>query len=220
MQDANVSNDLRQRSLSQVKALEYGRYDINRYRFRTAKLEVNHPLAAMTNNGVVANGKDASGLAADYYGILQKIIEYTFGGTTELKVVFFECDWFDLVHGTRIDNFGMVEVKHESRYSGTNILFAHQAQQVYYLSYPHESMKHWWVVYKVNPEIDTHRYDAHVERHNDDDVVHVYEEENEGHQSLSFIISNGAGLTELATCDVELMEEEPCPSKKHLQKSK
>jgi hypothetical protein len=72
MQDANVSNDLRQRSLGQVKALEYGRYDINRYRFWTAKLEVNHPLAAMTNNGVVANGKDASGLAADYYGILQK----------------------------------------------------------------------------------------------------------------------------------------------------
>jgi hypothetical protein len=71
----------------------------------------------------------------------------------ELKVVFFQCDWFDPVNGTRVDDFGMVEVKHESRYSGINLLFAHQAQHVYYLSYPHSSLKNWWVVYKVNPEM-------------------------------------------------------------------
>jgi hypothetical protein len=89
MQDVNVSDDLRQLSLGQVKALEYGRYDINGYHFQTVKLEASHPLAATTNNGVVANGEDSSGLAADYYGILQKIIEYTFGGAKELKIVFF-----------------------------------------------------------------------------------------------------------------------------------
>jgi hypothetical protein len=55
------------------------------------------------------------------------------------KLCFFECDWFDLVNNTRVDDFGMVEVKHESRYSGNNLLFSHQAQQVYYLSYPHEA---------------------------------------------------------------------------------
>jgi hypothetical protein len=125
MQDANVSNDLRQLSLGQVKALEYGRYDINGYRFWMTKLEASHPLDATINNGVVANGEDASGLAVDYYGVLQKIIEYTFGGNKELNVVFFECDWFDPVNGTRVDDFGMVEVKHESRYSGNNLLFAH-----------------------------------------------------------------------------------------------
>jgi hypothetical protein len=59
-----------------------------------------------------------------------------------------------------------------------------------------------------------------MERHDDDDVVHVYQEKNEGHQSLSFTVFDGAGLTELATRDIELMEEEPGPSKKHLQKSK
>jgi hypothetical protein len=155
MQDANVPDDLRQLSLGQVKALEYGRYDINGYHFWMAKLEVSHPLAATTNSGVVANGEDVNGLATDYYGVLQKIIEFTFGGNKELKVVFFECDWFNPVNGTKVDDFGMVEVKHESRYSGNNFLFAHQAQQVYYLSYPHESMKHWWVVYKVNPKMDT-----------------------------------------------------------------
>jgi hypothetical protein len=76
--------------------------------------------------------------------------------------VFFECDWFDPVNGTRVDDFGMVEMKHELHYLGNNLLFAHQAQQLYYLSYPHESMKHWWVVYKVNPEMDTHRYNHYI----------------------------------------------------------
>jgi hypothetical protein len=51
MQDANVPDDLRQLSLGQVKALEYGRYDINGYHFWMAKLEVSHPLAATTNSG-------------------------------------------------------------------------------------------------------------------------------------------------------------------------
>jgi hypothetical protein len=111
-----------------VKELEYGRYDINGYHFRTAKLEASRPLVATTNSRVVANNEDTSGVAADYYGVLQKIIEYTFGGTKELKVVFFHCDWFDLVNGTRVDDLGMLEVKHESRYSGNNLLFAHQAQ--------------------------------------------------------------------------------------------
>jgi hypothetical protein len=87
---------------------------------------------------------------------------------------------------------------------------------VYYLSNPHESMKHLWVVYKVNPEIDTRRYDAYVERHDDGDVVHVYQEENKGNQSLSFTVSDRVGLTELATHDVDLREEEPGPSKKRL----
>jgi hypothetical protein len=134
--------------------------------------------------------------------------------------MFFECDWFDPVNNTRVDDFGMVEEKHESCYSGNNLLFAHQAQQVYYLSYPHKSMKHWWVVYKVNPEMDTHRYDAYVERHDDDDAIHAYQEENEGHQILSFTVFDGVGLVELATRDVELMKEELNPSKKRIRKSK
>jgi hypothetical protein len=186
--------------------------------FQTVKLEASHPLVATRNNGVVANGEDASGLAADYYDILQKILEYTLGGTKELKVVFLECDLFDLVNGTRVGDFGMVEVKHKSCYSGNNLLFAHQAQQVCYLSYPHESIQNWWVVYKVNPEMDTCRYNAYVERHNDDDVIHVYQEEIEGHQS--FTVSDEVRLAKLATRDVELMEEGPGLSKNCLQKSK
>jgi hypothetical protein len=72
MLDFNVSNGLRQLSLGQVKALEYGRNDINGYHFWTVKLEAGRPLAAITNSGVVANGEDNSGLAANYYGVLKK----------------------------------------------------------------------------------------------------------------------------------------------------
>jgi hypothetical protein len=125
MQDANVSNDLRQLSLSQVKALEYSRYNINGYHFRTVKLGASHPLAATTNSGLVTSGKDATGHVADYYSIPKNIIEYMFGGAKELKVVFFQCDWFDPINGTRVDEFGMVEVKHEVLYSGSDLLLAH-----------------------------------------------------------------------------------------------
>jgi hypothetical protein len=61
-----VYDNLRQLLLGQVKALGYSRYDINEYCFRIAKLEA--------NSGVVANGEDASRLAADNYGILQKFL--------------------------------------------------------------------------------------------------------------------------------------------------
>jgi hypothetical protein len=66
--------------------------------------------------------------------------------------------------------------------------------------------------------MDTRRYDAYVERHSNYDVIHVYQEENDGHQS--FTVSDRVGFTELATRDVELMEEESGSSKKRLQKSK
>jgi hypothetical protein len=59
-----------------------------------------------------------------------------------------------------------------------------------------------------------------MERHENDDVIRVYQEENEGDQGLRFTVSEKVGLTELATRDVELMEDELGPSKKRLQKSK
>jgi hypothetical protein len=47
-----------------------------------------------------------------------------------------------------------------------------------------------------------------MERNEEDDV---YQEEIEEHEN--FMVSDGARLTELATRDVELMEEEQGPSK-------
>jgi hypothetical protein len=201
-----------------VKALEYSPYDINRYHFWTAKLEASHQLVATSNSGVVTSIEYASKVSADYYGVLQQIIEYTFGSTKEMKVMFFECDWFDPINDTRVDDFGMVEVKHKSLYSGNNILLAYQAQQMYYLSYPHQSYKNWWVVYKVNPEIQTRRYGEYVKGQEEEDVIDVYQEQPEEHQN--FTVSDGLGLTEFPTHDVELIEEEEkSPPKKRLQKS-
>jgi hypothetical protein len=45
-----------------------------------------------------------------------------------LRVVFFQCHWFDPINDTGVDNFDMVEVNHKSHYSGSNLLLAHQAQ--------------------------------------------------------------------------------------------
>jgi hypothetical protein len=204
MQDVNVSNDLRQLSLGRVKTLEYSRYDINEYHFWTAKLEASRPFTATTNNKLVRSGEDATSHVTDYYDILQNIVEYMFGGAKELKVVFSQCDWLDPVNGTRVDEFGMVEVMHESCYSGSNLLLAHQAQQVSYLSYPPWSFKNWWVVCKVRPKM-----------HKDDEI---YQEEIEVYQN--FTVSDRASLVELDTGDVELLDEKVGHSKKHLWKSK
>jgi hypothetical protein len=48
---------------------------------------------------------------------------------------------------------------------------------VYYLSYPHQTFKNWWVVYKVNHKMHTRRYHVYMEGQDDDDVVHVYQEQ-------------------------------------------
>jgi hypothetical protein len=69
---------------------------------------------------------------------------------------------------------------------------------VYYLSYLHLSLKNWWVVYKVNSEIHTHRYDEYIVRHEDADI---YQEEIEVDQN--FTVSDGAGLAKLDNGDVE-----------------
>jgi len=158
----------------------------------------------------VATSHNASGGYDDYYGVLQDITEYTFGGRKPLKIVTFECIWFDPIAGTRVDEFGIVEVKHASRYRGNeynNIVFAHQVKQVYYLSYTHRSFKAWWVVFKVAPEVHPNRYNEYNTSIEDDDIVGVYQEENE-----DFTVSDGIGLEhELASLVGELLSEEPRP---------
>jgi hypothetical protein len=84
-----------------VKALEYSRYDINGYRIRTEKLEVSRLLTTTTNNKVVTSGKDSTSHVTNYYGILQNIVEYMFGGTKELRVVFFNV--IDLIQSTTLE---------------------------------------------------------------------------------------------------------------------
>jgi hypothetical protein len=55
---------------------------------------------ATTNSGVVTRAIDAEGRETNYYGIINKILEFCFVGNKELKVVFFDCDCFDSNNGT------------------------------------------------------------------------------------------------------------------------
>jgi hypothetical protein len=134
----------------------------------------------------------------NYYGIINEILEFSFTGKKELKVVFFDCDWFDSNNGTCQNQFSMVKVKHNERLLGYDtFILAHQVKQVYYLSYPCQKLNAWWVVHKVNPHEWLHTPDD-VGYHDtptlDDDVDEVYQEEE---LPPSLVIYPGAGLNDL-----------------------
>ncbi|WVZ64708.1 hypothetical protein U9M48_014189 [Paspalum notatum var. saurae] len=63
-----VHEDLKQLAHTYVTAKNYGRYDVNRYRFRTAKLEKSRPLAATVNSGVMTSAYDVNDKLVNYYG--------------------------------------------------------------------------------------------------------------------------------------------------------
>jgi hypothetical protein len=86
----------------------------------------------------VTRAIDAKEHETNYYVIINKILEFSFIGNKELKIVFFDYDWFDNNNETRQNQFGMVEVKHNEQLWGYDtFIFAHQVQQVYYLPYPY-----------------------------------------------------------------------------------
>jgi hypothetical protein len=149
----NIHSNLRQLSLGAVTARRYGRYDVNGFRFRSTRFEDAHPLAATTNSRVVTRAVDDEGKVTNYYGVINDILEYKFFRDKQLKVVFFDCDWFT-PNITRENQYGMVEVKHNDRLQGHDtIILVHQSEQVYYMTYPSKkkSLVGWRVVYKVNP---------------------------------------------------------------------
>jgi hypothetical protein len=144
---SNVYADLCQLSYRSITTKSYGRNDINGFHFRSTIFEASHPLGATTNSGVVTKVVDEEGQETKYYGIIKNIIEYNFAGNKKLKTVFFDCAWFDPNHGTRENQFGMVEVKHVKRLSGCDLfILAHQVEQVYYMSYPCRKFSAWWVL--------------------------------------------------------------------------
>jgi hypothetical protein len=157
---SNVHVDLRQLSYGSIVAKSYGRYDVNGFLFRSTIFEASRPLAGTTNTGVVTRATDADGHESKYYEVIKNIIEYGFARNKNMKIVFFDCDWFDTYHGTRENNFGMVEVKDTRRLRGCDpFVLAHQVEQVYYMSYPCEKLSAWWVVYRVNPRERLHTPD-------------------------------------------------------------
>jgi hypothetical protein len=108
----DVHLDLRQLAYRLVKVRSYGRYDVNCFRFRSTAFKALRSLVATTNSGVVTRAINAEGRETNYYEIINKILEFSFVGNKELKVVFFDYDWFDSNNGTQQNQFGMVEDKH------------------------------------------------------------------------------------------------------------
>jgi hypothetical protein len=84
---------------------------------------------------------------------------------------------------------------------------------VYYMTYPHPSMKAWWVACKVNPQLYRSDDVNELESNTGDNVADVYQEEDVGED---FPISEEAGLNQLGADIMELLDEEPveepCPS--------
>jgi hypothetical protein len=149
---SNVHPNLHQLSYGYVTVRRYGRYDVNGFHFRSTIFEDAHLLAVTCNTGVVVRAVDDEGWETNYYGVIKDILKLTFGGDKNLRVVFFYCDWFDPTRGTRVNKYGMVEIKHEKRVRGhDNFLLGLQCQQVYYMTYPSPKHSASWVVYKVNP---------------------------------------------------------------------
>jgi hypothetical protein len=103
-------------------------------------------------------------------------------------------------------------------------VLAHQVNQVYYLSYPYPSLKAWWVVYKVNPEVHPERYDNYNVSVTNDDLWDVYQEDVDQRNSDEDddIVSEGTVLDELVSRPIkpiELMDEELGPSSAKRRKS-
>jgi hypothetical protein len=151
---------------------------------------------------VVCRASDAQGRESNYYGIIQKILEFTFIGDKELKLFFFVCDWFEPFRGVRENHYGMVEVKHSETLRGNdNWVLAHQVEQVYYLPYPNKKFHAWWVVHKVIPreQLRTPCDAGYHSTQIDGEVDEVYQEEE---LPTSFVIEPGAGLDSLVgDCD-------------------
>jgi hypothetical protein len=148
----NIHAGLRQLSYESITAKSYGRNDVNGFHFRSTIFKASRSLVATTNTRVVTWVVDAKGHESKYYEIIKNIIEYNFTRNKNLKIVFFDCDWFDPKHGTRENEFGIVEVKHMHRLRGCDpFVLAHQVKRVYYMPYPCEKLSVWWLVYRVNP---------------------------------------------------------------------
>lgn len=84
-------------------------------------------------------------------------MELQYPGEPVKKLVLFYCDWFDpkKKRGTRIHpQYGLVQIKHTRKFEKFDpFIFAYQAVQVYYVSYPIKSKNNadWWAVIKTKP---------------------------------------------------------------------
>ncbi|XP_047320323.1 subtilisin-like protease SBT4.3 [Impatiens glandulifera] len=112
-----------------MSATTYSTYFINDYVWRAGDYGSNR---STMNSGICVHANDV-----DYYGLLEEIIELQYPGPC-LRVVLFQCKWFDPTRGTRVNpTYILIDVnmKHRLRKYDPFVL-AQQAMQVYYSNYP------------------------------------------------------------------------------------
>jgi hypothetical protein len=163
-----------------------------------------------TNIGVGTRVVDAKGHKSKYYRIIKNIIEYNFARNKNLKIVFFDCDWFDPSHGTRENEFVIVEVKHAHWLHDCDpFVLAHQVEQVYYMSYSCEKLSAWWVLYRVNPREWLHVPDDSGYHENQVPAREVDEVYQDDELPSSFNIDPDSALNSLldAANDVTVLEQ-------------
>jgi hypothetical protein len=89
-------------------------YFINGYKFG---IKSQSEGMSTTNYGVCVRGGQHDTMENNYYGVLNDIVGLEYTGCPTKKLVLFKCDWFDpSSQGTRIDNYGNVEIKKSRRY--------------------------------------------------------------------------------------------------------
>ncbi|KAJ1424649.1 Transposase-associated domain [Sesbania bispinosa] len=122
-------------------------YVINGYKFVTKSQ--NEGMGTM-NYGVCVQGGQYDTMENDYYGVLSVIVELEYTASPTKKLVLFKCEWFDpSPQGTRIDNYGNVEIRKSRIYQSYDpFILAQQAEQVYFTSFP-DGQQGWLGVIKT-----------------------------------------------------------------------
>ena len=112
---------------------------------------MSHESGHVTQNSGVVNIAENG---VRYYGRLSDIFELSYN---DYKVVFFNCDWYDVYHkvGIQTDEFGFILVnKSRKIHTGDQLeddpfVFSSQVQQVFYVQDPKAEL--WNVVVEVRP---------------------------------------------------------------------
>jgi Domain of unknown function (DUF4216) len=109
-------------------------YNVNGYHFHTETYSIGK---TTLNSEICIKRGWYDNNEHDYYGILEEIVEPEYRGLHN-KVVLFKCHWFDVPGGVKINkDYSIVEVKRNSFLKTyESFVFAAQATQIYYLSYP------------------------------------------------------------------------------------
>jgi len=147
---------------------------VNGYKFHTK----DQSKGMQTCNSGVCVKSENDDISAYWYGVLEEIHEYYFTYDPNKKVVLFKCDWYDPTYpyGTNyIDKrLKLVMINETRKYkeSYDPFIFAHQACQVYYTSFP-EGRKDWQSVVRITARSVVEEGSVQLAAFQDDDIIGV-----------------------------------------------